>query len=41
VTGVRPMAEWDDFVQELKDLGSEEYQKIYDDAYANYTREGR
>jgi len=41
VTGVRPMEEWDDFVQELKDLGSEEYQKIYDDAYANYTREGR
>jgi len=41
VTGVRPMEEWEDFKAELEDLGASEYQAMYDEAYANYTREGR
>ena len=36
VTGARSMDEWDDFVAEMKALGADEYQQIYDEAYANY-----
>ena len=33
ITGDRPLSEFENFVQELKDQGAEEMEKIYNDAY--------
>lgn len=35
VTGVRPLEEFDDFVAELKKLGAEKIEEIYQKAYLN------
>ncbi len=36
IIGTEPLSNYDAFVQQLKTLGAEEYQKIYVDAYADY-----
>lgn len=38
VTGIRALDEIDDFFEELKELGGEEYRQIYLDAYKDYVR---
>lgn len=36
ITGARPLAEFEDYLQEMQDLGAEEYVKYYADSYALY-----
>ena len=36
IIGTEPLTNYDAFVEQLKSLGAEEYQKIYVDAYADY-----
>ena len=37
ITGVRPLSEFNDYLQELNQLGFQEYQQYYADAYAVYS----
>lgn len=36
ITGARPLAEFEDYLREMQDLGAEEYVKYYADSYALY-----
>ena len=36
IIGTEPLTNYDAFIEQLKALGAEEYQKIYVDAYADY-----
>lgn len=36
ITGARPLAEFEDYLQEMQNLGAEEYVKYYADSYALY-----
>ena len=38
VTGRRPLSEWNDYVNELKELGVEEVLEIYSAAYDRYAK---
>ncbi|GIP35003.1 extracellular solute-binding protein [Paenibacillus sp. J2TS4] len=39
ITGAKPLAEWDDYVQTINKMGLEEYMKIYKAAFERYSND--